>query len=67
MVEQFLTVDELAALLRTSTNAVYSQRHRNQAPGSLAVQVGRRLLWRKSDLDRWWDEVSQPQAVDAGR
>lgn len=56
--ERFLTVEEVADLLRTTPSALYSSRHRSEAPGALAVQVGRRLLWRPSDLEMWLDEVA---------
>lgn len=52
----FLDLDGLLARYPTLTpSAVYSARHRGEAPGSLGVRVGRRILWRKSDLDAWWE------------
>lgn len=59
--ERLLTVEEVAELLRTTRSAIYSSRHRQEAPGSLAVRVGRRLLWRPRDLEKWLDAV----AIDA--
>lgn len=55
MPSEFLTVSEVAELLRTTPNALYSARHRGLEPASLAVQVGKRLLWRRSDLEDWFD------------
>ena len=51
-----LTVPEAAAYLRLSAAALYTQRHRGEKPGSLGVKVGRRLLFRTSDIERFIDE-----------
>ncbi len=52
---EYLTIEEVADLLRTTRTALYSQRHRSEEPGSLAIKVGRRLVWRRTDLDAWFD------------
>lgn len=52
---ELLDVEETAEFFRTSVAALYSQRHRGEAPGALAVKVGRKLLWRRSDLEAWWE------------
>lgn len=49
-----LTVDEVAAYLRTSRAAIYHQVARNQLPG--VVRVGRRVLVRLAVLDQALDE-----------
>lgn len=51
--DRLLTIEEVADLLRTTPTALYSSRHRREAPGALAVRVGKRLLWRPSDLEAW--------------
>lgn len=51
---EYLTVDEVAALLRTTPAGVYNLRHRGAAPP--AARVGRRLLFRTVDVERWFDE-----------
>lgn len=63
MQREFLGVQELADLFNLTPAAVYTQRHRGEAPGALGVKVGRRLVWRRSDLDTWWDEQREAQAV----
>ncbi len=49
-----LTVDETAALLRTTRKAVYALVDRAQLPG--VVRLGRRVLVHRGDLLRWIDE-----------
>ena len=53
---ELLTVQETAEYLRLSPSALYAQRHRGDAPGALSVRVGRKILWRRDDIDRWFDE-----------
>ncbi len=50
----YLTVREVADLYRVSVSALYTQRYRSEPPGALGVKVGRRLLWKRSELDVWW-------------
>lgn len=52
---EFLTVEALAELLQTTPNALYVQRHRGEAPGALSVKAGKRLLWRRQDIEHWFD------------
>jgi excisionase family DNA binding protein len=49
-----LTVDEAAALLRTSRRAVYAMLERGQLPG--VTRIGRRVLFRSADLLDWLDQ-----------
>jgi len=49
-----LTVDEVAAILRTSRKAIYAMVERMQLPG--VIRIGRRLLVRRDDLFSWLDE-----------
>ena len=58
-----ITVDEVAALLRTTPTAIYGARYRGEAPASYAVRIGRRLLWRRGDVEAWID--SEAEAVRA--
>jgi excisionase family DNA binding protein len=52
------TVDETAALLRTSRKAVYAMIERRQLPG--VVRIGRRVLIRTPDLLNWLRQKSTP-------
>ena len=50
---EFLTTAELADLLRTSPNAIHTARSRGEMPAVLGFRRGRRLLFRRSDIDGW--------------
>lgn len=56
-----LNTREVAELYRTTPGALYTQRHRGQLPGGFGVFVGRRLLFRRSDLDGWLDSLIDTQ------
>jgi len=49
-----LTVDEAAALLRTTRKAVYAMVERRQVPG--VIRIRRRVLLRAADLLHWLDQ-----------
>ena len=53
-----LTVDEAAALLRTSRRAIYAMVERRQIPGVIRLQ--RRLLFRADHLLHWLEQKSAP-------
>ena len=53
-----LTVDEAAALLRTSRRAIYMMLERHQLPG--VTRIGRRVLFRSADLLDWLDQKRAP-------
>lgn len=55
----YLTAQEVAEQYRLSVSALYTQRHRRENPGILGVKVGRKLLWRRSDLDAWFDREQE--------
>jgi excisionase family DNA binding protein len=52
-VPELLTVDEVAALLRTSRKAVYAMIERRQLPG--VRRIGRRVLVSRIELLHWLD------------
>jgi len=52
--ESYLTVPELASEFRVPIQTVYSWRFRGKAPKS--YRVGRRLLFRRTDVDAWLAE-----------
>ena len=55
---QFLMVDEVAALLRTSRKAIYAMVERGQLPG--VTRVRRRLLVRTEELVDWLNQKRTP-------
>jgi len=42
--------------LRLTPGALYTQRYRGEKPGALGIRVGRKILYRPSDIDRFLDE-----------
>lgn len=59
MPEPLLTVKEAADYLRLTPGALYTQRYRGEKPGSLGIRVGRKVLYRPADIDRFLDERLQ--------
>jgi len=53
-----LTVDEAAALLRTTRRAMYAMVERRQLPG--VVRIRRRVLFRSKALLDWVHQKSAP-------
>lgn len=53
-----LTVDETAAILRTTSNAIYTMASRGRLPG--AIHVGRRLLVRRTEFLLFLNEGRVP-------
>ena len=56
MTERLLTIKETAEYLRLTPGALYTQRYRREKPGALGIRVGRKILFRPSDIDRFLDE-----------
>jgi hypothetical protein len=56
MPEPLLTLKEAADYLRLTPAALYTQRHRGHKPGALGIRVGRKILYRPSDINRYLDE-----------
>lgn len=50
-----LTVTEAADYLRLTPSALYSQRYRSENPGALGIRVGRKIIYRKTDIDNYLD------------
>ena len=60
-IPQLLTVEEIATIVRATPGAIYQQRYRGEQPGSLGVRVGRRILFRPDDIERYLDEERESQ------
>lgn len=48
---EWLITEEVAAMCRTSVAALYAARHRGDGP--VGVKVGKRVLYRRGDVDAW--------------
>jgi excisionase family DNA binding protein len=59
------TVDETAALLRTTRKAIYSMVERGQLPG--VTRIGRRVLIRTPELLDWLCQKSAPSPKECRR
>ena len=59
----FLTIEEVAALFGRSRESLYTERHRGSGLGALGVPVGKRLYWRRADIDAWFDSQSPAGAA----
>ena len=53
-----LTVDETAAVLRTTRRAIYAMVERDQLPA--VIRIRRRVLFRADDLLHWLDQKRAP-------
>lgn len=51
-------VNDVATWLRKSPKAIRNMRDRGQLPRP--IQVGRRLLWSRADLDKWFTRAVSP-------
>jgi excisionase family DNA binding protein len=49
-----LTVDEVAAWIRTTRSTLYAWRRRAQGPR--AIMVGKVLRYRRGDVERWLED-----------
>lgn len=54
--EPLFTLQEAADYLRLTPGALYSQRYRGEEPGALGIRVGKKVLYRPADIDRFLDE-----------
>jgi predicted DNA-binding transcriptional regulator AlpA len=56
--QKMLTATDVCELLALPSRAtLYAQRYRGDAPGSLAVRIGRYLRWDPDDLEAWLDAL----------
>ncbi|NEM08889.1 helix-turn-helix domain-containing protein [Geodermatophilus normandii] len=60
-----LTLTEAAAVLRTPVATLRYWRHLGIGPAGF--RLGRRVLYRRDDLDRWVEAQRTAQAVDRPR
>ncbi|MFQ1002608.1 helix-turn-helix domain-containing protein [Modestobacter sp. SSW1-42] len=53
MTPEYLTTNDLAVLTRSNASTVRSWRFRRVGPPG--VRVGRRILYRRADVEAWFD------------
>lgn len=62
--EPLLTLQEAAEYLRLTPSALYSQRYKGEEPGTLGIRVGKKILYRPADINRFLDErLAEAQAT----
>lgn len=57
--EQLYTVEQVAEWAHTTASGIWTLRSRNKGPKG--VRVGRRVLFRESDIRRWLEERAEPE------
>jgi hypothetical protein len=65
--QTLLTLKEVADYLRLTPAVLYTQRHRGHKPGALGIRVGRKILYRPSDINRYLDELLAENQVSLHR
>ena len=65
MLEPLLTLQEAADYLRLTPSALYSQRYKGENPGALGIRVGKKVLYRPADINRFLED--QLARADAAR
>jgi excisionase family DNA binding protein len=53
---EYLTLTEASELIRTPTGTLYQWRTKKIGPPS--IKVGRRVIYRRTDLEKWLEELS---------
>jgi predicted DNA-binding transcriptional regulator AlpA len=53
---EYLTLPEVSALIHTPTATLYQWRTKRIGPPS--IKVGRRVIYRRTDLEKWLEEQS---------
>lgn len=61
-----LTVDDVAAMTGIARQTLYKWRSEKTGKGPTAVVIGRRLRYRREDVDAWIDSLVE-EAPNGGR
>ena len=56
-----LSTEQVSAYLQIPVNTLYGWRYHGKGPR--AIQVGRHLRYRRSEVDRWLDEQARSQGA----
>jgi predicted DNA-binding transcriptional regulator AlpA len=65
MDDPLMTAEEFAAEFKIAMQTVYNWHCTGRAPR--AHRIGRRLFFRRSDIDRWLTARAEPEPEPAGR
>jgi predicted DNA-binding transcriptional regulator AlpA len=60
---EFLTIEDVAKLIHTSPATIHYWRSTNSEKSPPAIKVGRRLLWRRADVEAWL--AAQPTSTSS--
>ena len=60
---EYMTAAEAAEYLRIPLSTLYQKNHRREGPS--ASRLGRRLVYRRGDLDAWHEANKIPDALSA--
>lgn len=60
---ELLTIEEVAKECRVTTASLYSSRYRGIGPRG--IRMGKRLLFRRSDVDAWIESRREPATGSA--
>jgi excisionase family DNA binding protein len=58
---EYITLPEASDLIRTPIGTLYQWRTKKIGPPSM--KVGRRVLYKRSDLDAWLDSITTSSAA----
>jgi predicted DNA-binding transcriptional regulator AlpA len=53
---EYLTLPEVSALIHTPPGTLYQWRTKKIGPPS--IKVGRRVIYRRTDLEKWLEQLS---------
>jgi predicted DNA-binding transcriptional regulator AlpA len=62
---KLLSIKDLAGYLGISSSAAYGLRHGE--PGLVPVQIGKRVYFRRQDVERWLDQLQRAEASAQSR
>lgn len=64
-IRRMLPADEVAEIFDVTTAALRMQRMRGQAPGNLAIKVGKKILFDPADLEEYIEGQKSVRATSA--
>jgi len=62
-VTPLLTIEDVCECLHMTPDAIRATRSRNQEPGILGFKIGKRVMFKASDIQKWIDDRQDSQRV----